>query len=308
MNVAHPPARILVPLDGSELAERALPLAAELARRKGAALDLVHVHVPISADPIHVEGLPVIDEHMRSLRRDHERVYLERVRERLGSGLAASVVLLDGRPAAALAAHARSADAWLIVMTTHGRGGLERAWLGSVADELARTSAVPLLLVRPEPGAETARFGRVCVPLDGSRTSEAILEHAVRLATVAEGAEIVLFEAVQPLLAAAWLPEGALAMAPPQDDLPGRERRAREYLESVARSLPSTSMRVRTRVDTAASVAAAILKAAEEERADVIALATHGRSGLARMALGSVADKVVRGSRVAVLLFHPPAG
>jgi nucleotide-binding universal stress UspA family protein len=303
MNLTGVPGRILVPLDGSALAERALPVAAELSRLAGAPVELVHVHVPISPDPIHVEGLPVIDEHMRSLRRDHERAYLERLREGLGAEASVSTAVVDGPVAPGLAAHARAVGAWLIVLTTHGRGGLERMWLGSVADELARVSPVPILLVRPEP-PPAGRFARILAPLDGSKTSEAILEHAARLARLGSGAEIVLLRVVQPLVAAVWLPEGAVAAAAPQEDLPGRERRAREYLDVAARSL--AGLRVRPRVEVAASVAAAILQTAQAEACDLVALATHGRSGLARVALGSVADKVVRASHTPVLLFRPP--
>ena len=83
---------ILVPLDGSDLAERTLTVAAALARRRGSALRLVHVHQRVAADPIHVEGLPVIDEHFRSLGRNHERAYLERVRGRLAAGVSTSAL------------------------------------------------------------------------------------------------------------------------------------------------------------------------------------------------------------------------
>src|SRR5512134_3053042 len=149
MNPQHP---ILVPLDGSGLAELAVPVAAGLAQRAEAQMRLVHVHVPISAEPIHVEGLPVIDERMRSQRREHEQAYLVGASRRLAGGVAVSTALIDGPVAAALTAEAERSGAELIVMTTHGRGGFERAWLGSVADALVRTSPVPLLLVRPEPG------------------------------------------------------------------------------------------------------------------------------------------------------------
>jgi nucleotide-binding universal stress UspA family protein len=74
---------ILVPLDGSSLSEYALPAASDIARRSGAALRLVHVHMHVTPDPIYVEGLPVIDERMQSLDTDHERVYLERIGERI---------------------------------------------------------------------------------------------------------------------------------------------------------------------------------------------------------------------------------
>lgn len=295
---------ILVPLDGSDLAERAVSVAAALARRAAAELLLVHVHMPISANPIHVEGLPVIDEQMRSLRRDHEQAYLAGASQRL-SGVGASTALLDGPVAVALSEHAERSGARLIVMTTHGRGGFDRAWLGSVADELARISPVPLLLVRPEPGQAPDPLRRILVPLDGSLLAEAILEPAVWLARLEPDAELVLLRVVPSAVAATWVPDPALAASIAAQELAGREQDAREYLEDVLRRLGASGLPVRTRLEVAVSVPAAILEVAREERAEVVALATHGRSGVVRMALGSVADKVVRASRLPILLFRP---
>ena len=307
MSTPEPTGPIMVPLDGSEVAERALPLAAELARRSGAPVELVHVHVPIPAEPIYVEGLPIFDEHLHPRRREHERAYLERLRARLEPDVSARISLLDGPIASTLASHARAASAWLVVLTTHGRGGIERAWLGSTADELARVSPVPLLLVRPEsaPGAVPRR---ILVPLDGSATSEGILPHAAALARVT-GAEMVLFGVVRPIEAAVWLPEGALGgMAMPQADVLHRQQGAASaYLQEKARGLGAAGLPARARVEVAASVPAAVIAAADAERVDLIAMATHGRSGLARLALGSVADKVVRAGRIPVLLLRPPA-
>jgi nucleotide-binding universal stress UspA family protein len=298
---------ILVPLDGSAVAEEAVPVAAELARRMCAALRLVHVHMPITADPIHVEGLPVIDGHMRSLRREHEQAYLDQARERLAPGAAVSAVLLDGPVAATVAAYAKANGTTLIVMTTHGRGGLERAWLGSVADELVRVSPVPLLLVRPEPGSAPLPLRRILVPLDGSAIAEAILEHAVGLARLDADSELILLDLVQPIASAVWIPDAALAAPVAGGDVTRRqEERAREYLNGLSRRLEASGVRVRARVQVATAIALAILEVARDERADIIALATHGRSGIRRLTLGSVADKVVRGSAVPVLLFRPP--
>jgi nucleotide-binding universal stress UspA family protein len=279
---------ILLPLDGSELAEQALATAVALARRRGFALRLVHVHSPHAVDPIHVEGLPVVDEHLRSQRHLHEQAYLDRVRERLASGVDASTAILHGQPAAALAEDARASGAVWIVMTTHGRGGLERAWLGSVADELVRISPVPLLLVRPRAGAAPSRLQTILVPLDGSPLAEGILEHALRLAGGDAACALVL-----------------LAVATNEEGGTGQEEAAR-YLEGAAGRLTAKGARVRTRVEVAKNAAAAILECVRSEDADLIALATHGRSGLVRVALGSVADTIVRGATVPVLLFRPP--
>jgi nucleotide-binding universal stress UspA family protein len=298
---------ILVLLDGSSVAEQALPVAAELARRTGAALRLVHVHTPIAADPIHVEGLPVIDEHMRSLGRQHEQAYLEQVRGRLRSGVAASAALLDGPVATAVAAFASANTATHIVMTTHGRGGLARAWLGSVADALVRVSQVPVLLVRPESGSVPGAFRRILVPLDGSAVAGTILEHAGALARLDTDSEVILLAVVQPIDSAMWIPDMGFATSVVGDDVTAElERHARAYLNGVSRRLEASGVRVRTRVQVATAVSLAILDVARDEQADIIALTTHGRSGIRRLALGSVADKVVRGSHVPILLFRPP--
>lgn len=284
---------ILLPLDGSDLAEQAAPVAAEVARRAGVPLRLLHVHVPLTAEPIYVEGLPVMDEHMRPVRRAHEQAYMEKALARLTHGVNASMEILDGPVASALADHARASGADLIVMTTHGRGGLERSWLGSVADELVRVSPVPLLLIRPEPGTVTGAFRRILVPLDGSALAEAILEHVIRLGRLEPGSEVILLDVVQPITSDVWLSYAALAPSETMSVTERQEQGAREYLEDIARRLEVAGLRARPRVVAAANVAAAILEVAHTEQVDLVSLATHGRSGFARLALGSVTDKVV---------------
>lgn len=134
---------ILVPLDGSSASEHSLPVACALARRAGALLRLVHVHVAYTAAPIYVEGLPVIDEQLHSLGKAHERAYLEGAQDRLvDEGEAdlrivtavldpAEMDVRDQTVAQLLASYAATTDTDLIVMTTHGRGGWRAS--GSVA-------------------------------------------------------------------------------------------------------------------------------------------------------------------------------
>jgi nucleotide-binding universal stress UspA family protein len=304
---------ILVPLDGSAVSEEAVPIAVDLARRTGAPLHLVHVHVPITADPIHVEGLAVIDENMRSLRRDHEQAYLDQVREEHARGAVAAAILLDGPVAATVASYGQANHARLIVMTTHGRSGLERAWLGSVADELVRISPVPLLLVPPGSASAVRPLRRVLVPLDGSAVAESILEHAIGLARIDADSELILLDVVQPIASAVWVPDVVPRPEGGDDVTRRQEERAREYLARLSSRLETSRVRVHARVRVATTVAPAILEVARDEQADIIALATHGRSGIKRLTMGSVADKVVRGSPVPVLLFRPhttqaPAG
>jgi nucleotide-binding universal stress UspA family protein len=261
----------------------------------------------MAAEPIHVEGMPIIDQHTRSLRREHEQAYLEGAARRLAPGAGVSVVLLDGRVATAIVGHAERSGAGLIVMTTHARGGLERAWLGSVADEMVRVSPVPLLVVRPEPGHVASSFRRILVPLDGSATAEAILGHAVRLARLEPEAELVLLQVVQPVASATWVPGAPLPSSVDAADAAGPHvEHARTYLDEVVRRLEAPGLRIRARVEVAVTAAPAILEVARAEQADAVALATHGRSGLARLMLGSVADKLIRGSRTPILVFKPP--
>jgi nucleotide-binding universal stress UspA family protein len=297
---------IVVPLDGSALAEAAVAVGAALAGRMGAELHLVHVELPVTPDPIYVEGLPVIDEHMRPLRRRHEEAYLEGARTRLAAGArVVTRVVTGGAAAPALANYARESGGQLVVLSTHGRGGFERAWLGSVTDEMIRLSRVPLLVLKPGT-PPVGGFRRILVPLDGSPLAEAILEHAARIARLDPEAELVLLE-VQPRLPPAVRAQQSMLMQLAGEDDPGpaQEAAAREYLDATLSRLSREGVRARTRFERADNVAVSILETAAAESADLLALCTHGRTGLARLALGSVADKLVRASTLPVLLFRP---
>ena len=205
-----------------------------------------------------------------------------------------------------LASYAATANSDLIVMTTHGRGGLERFWLGSVADALVRASPVPVLLVRPDehhPAAQPPTFRKILIPLDGSALAEQVLEPALMLGAPME-AEYTLLHVVQPRVLVRW---GAFT-TPTDLDFEATQRRqidAQHYLERVARPLRATGKQVILRVVVAEQAAPAILEEARQHGIDLIAIATHGRSGLGRLLLGSVADKVVRRTDVPLLLYRP---
>jgi nucleotide-binding universal stress UspA family protein len=232
------------------------------------------------------------------------------VRALAAAEVAASSALLAGRAEDVLCENAAGC-ADLVVMTTHGRGPFSRFWLGSVADCLVRRLTVPLLLVRPsgEAAWETTAepfLRRVLIPLDGSTDSESVLGPVVELGT-AEGMEYTLLRAVPPPPALGWEVPGYAAQA--EADLLAERLRgeAGEYLEGVARRLRAAGVRVRTRALVHPSAAGAILDAAAAGGFDLIALRTRGRGGAARLLLGSVADKVVRGAAVPVLVSRSPA-
>ncbi len=300
------PSSVLVPVDGSNFAEHALPYALGIARRTGATLHLALVHVPAE---VVSPAYPLADalESRDAELREHDAAYMEALVERLRpSGVELKPALLRGRVGSALSDYVDDGGIGLVVMTTHGRGGLQRAWLGSTADSLIRHCMIPILLVRPaadtrEIGPESYHeFERVLVALDGSETSETALRDAFEIG-ITEHASLVLVHALQPPVAAAspYLPH---TIQLTHDEMEAREAHMTDYLKRMAEAdwLGDRPTEVRVRVDY--HPAPAILELAEEEGADLIALGTHGRGGLRRLVLGSVADKVIRGTHRPVLV------
>ncbi len=305
---------LLVPLDGSTAAEQALPMALSLARRFQAAIHVVLVHVPIGG--IYGETGFQYDGTLYDAMREQDRAYLDSIAQRLSTAqISPHSTLLDGPVARKINEYASATGVKLIVMTTHGRGPLARLWLGSVADALVRQSSIPILFVRPHEGeadlTKEPLIERLHIPLDGSELAEQILEPALALAAAAQ-AEITLIRVVQQLAPASneiakgnvsWI-RPALLMR--MNELDRRERAtAEEYLERLAEQLRPRTSRVQTRVVSQVSPATAILDDASAHGADLIALATQGRGGLKRLLVGSVADKVLRGATIPILLQRP---
>jgi nucleotide-binding universal stress UspA family protein len=300
---------ILVPLDGSPLSEYALPVACDIGRRSGATLRLLQVH----------EELPVIDESVQSLGKDQEWAYLERTRARIIAEQDIHVTIAVREPASkvgrdtpiagALAADAAATDTDLIVMTTHGRSGLARFWLGSVADALVRVSRVPILSLRPrepvQPIDQPPGFRHLLIPLDGSALAEQILEPALALGDLT-GAAYTLLRMVEPFVLTVFAPLAKPAELDSQITQAALAE-AQRYLDDVAQRLRAGGRKVDTLTLLAAQPAEVLLDAAQTHGADLIALATHGRSGLARLMIGSVANKVRRGADMPVLLYRPQA-
>lgn len=303
---------ILVPLDGSPFAEQAIPRALDLARRSGGCVTLVRVHVPLA--PAFSQGLPPFDYELERGAREQAREYVETLaRRHQGNHAKIRAVCLEGAVVEALCEYAREMQVDLVVLSTHGRGPLARFWLGSVADELVRTLTVPVLAFRPheEPLPKSARVRHVLIPLDGSELAESILESAISLGAGAE-TQFTLLRVLAPSSAAcAGVPElgGVLLdreLLRRLEELEENDRReAESYLHAVETRMSARSLDVDTRLVTGEQVALTILAQARDMNADVIALASHGRGGLTRFLLGSVADKVLRGSSLPVLLCRP---
>jgi nucleotide-binding universal stress UspA family protein len=286
---------ILIPLDGSPFAEQALPHALGIARRGGAALDLVHVHVLYVLEE-HIVARYAYDPEIDVIHRRQEQLYLDATAKWLATTSPVSIraAIVDGLGAEGILQRAQADHADLIVMTTHGRGPLSRFFLGSVADEVLRRAAVPVLLIRPRQPAPSILpeppLEHVLVPLDGSALAERVLEPALDLVRLGEGRCTLL-----------RIVEAKQQQSSPTD----QEAAAKAYLEKIADRLREEGVSVQTCVVAAPHAAPAIVEEAAKQRCDFIALATHGRGGARRMLLGSVADKVVRSTDMPVLVYRP---
>lgn len=292
---------IVVPVDRSPFAERAIPLAAAVAGRQGGMLHLVMVHSIAVPDAVQGYPLPVDGSFDLAARREEEE-YLLKLAEKVATthAIRPDTRILEGPVAPAIEAFTTSIGADLVVLSTHGRSGLERAWLGSVADRLVRRLSVPLLLVRPTQGpVAVPRFERILVGLDGSVLAEDALR-AARAIAGSGGRCTVLRVAVPPQLPGSpYVPDAARAN---RDAMESAECTAREYVNDIEHRVRGDWASFETRVVSAYQPARAIVEIAAEANADLIAIATHGRGPVMRALIGSVTDRVIRTATVPVLV------
>jgi nucleotide-binding universal stress UspA family protein len=287
---------ILVPLDGSQFAEKALGYAEFLVKATSAELVLCRA---LPVDLIQ----PADDDFAMA---DEARGYLRHVASRLEERGCTVTTLTDwGSAAGCILEHVRGRQADLVVMSTHGRSAPGRWLYGSVADEVMRGSPVPVALIPPAvsmpAAARAVGLTRVLVPLDGSERSETALPPAMDVATTL-GAEILLL-AVVPFPPYSLYDDGtALVAFAPETELTDSER----YLADVAARVQAAGIKVTTRA-LVANPAIAIAQVAAAEHADAIVMATHGRTGMARMVLGSVAMGTLQRTGVPLLLVGPAA-
>jgi nucleotide-binding universal stress UspA family protein len=299
--------RILVPLDGSPLAEQALGRAIAIARASSAEIDITLVHQPFVFDGF--ADAPWIDQ-LENVERDYVTTIDAEVRS--GGLVRATHAVLRGQPVDMICRRIEEVQADLVVMTTHARTGLNRAWLGSVADGIVRHATVPVLALRPAEGvsrrdASHRLFERMLIPVDGSTESTEIFKAASALGKCAN-ARLTLLRIVEPIPLVsmeAGLPSGYVPALADATSTRRLADEAKEELVETARHLQEESgLAVDAQVVVEPRVAPAILEFARTHDNDVIAMATHGR-GLSRLLMGSVADKVMRGGTLPVLFYRP---
>jgi nucleotide-binding universal stress UspA family protein len=295
---------ILVPLDGSGLAETALQSAMRLAHRFHAAIHVVRVHQPVAAWDAGAEILAVTPG-FEELLVEGEETYLMRIANRIrAEGLAATGSVLTGNLVTAIREYAETHRNDMVVMASHGRGGIRRAMLGSVADSLVRSLTMPVLIVTPRTVSRMTSFwpSRILVPLDGSTLARAAVDQVKALDPLRQ-AKILLTSVVQTMP-----PELVPWAVPPQifhDDVEAREGAARQHLAEVASELRQDGFKVYSRNVTGTKVAREILKLAIWKQCDLIVMATHGAGGIDRVMFGSVTEQVLRHSNIPVMVVRP---
>lgn len=286
---------VLLPLDGSPLAERALPYAAHLASVTGGRLIVMHGQAPSAATrtqqfDVHAFAQALREGQAVGATSDPRRIQIDAM-----THLVYTDKIADGICAAA---EERRAD--LIVMSTHGQSGPGRWLYGSIADQVLRQATVPVVVVSAV--CDHAWTGqppfRILVPLDGSRFAEAVLGPVSDLAGPL-GAELFLIGAVsghgQPHA------EGVAALqSGAESELPG----LRDYVQEVANRLRAEGATVQVDVEEGRP-AAVIDEAQRRRRIDLIAMATHGRSGIVKLTLGSVAAQTLQRTTAPLLLVRP---
>ena len=279
--------RVLVPLDGSPLSEAAMPIAEQLASDHEAEVVLVEV--------LEGQGTPGLE-----MEAEHQaEVYLRRMTDRLRDrGLArVRTSIWHGEAAQAIANAVTRERVDLVVMSTHGRSGLNRLRFGSVAESVVRKAPVPALLVRDVATWNRGGIDRILVPLDWSVASEGVLPIVSCLAGPFDF-EVELLHVVENVR--------------PYPDSYATDKAAyyqdiEAYLARVAAPLEARGIRIRQTVRHGFP-AEVIPAVAAETKSGLVAMSTHGRSGLGRLLLGSVSESVLRSVSVPVLLWKPPAG
>jgi nucleotide-binding universal stress UspA family protein len=292
---------ILVPLDGSGLAEHALGPAAAIAEHTASRLRLLSVPMLqglelawYSEGPYYGPELELVSELAAQAREDTTAYLDAKVEDLAKRGIGADAVLRDDEPAAAILAAAEEVDAWLVALATHGRSGLGRWALGSVATKVIQGSRRPLLIVRAGVERLGPGIARILVALDGSEAAEAVLPEAKRIAAA--------FGAQLDLTSVDVVPAG-IEMAGPLLEARGRYREQMEsYLRDLAERLRGEGLSATWEIVDGEDAAGTLVRLADDRDADLIAMTTHGRGGLARWALGSVADRIVLTAETPVLL------
>lgn len=315
---------MLVPLDGSLRAEEALPLAAHIARRTGGTLSLVRVVPPEEGAYPSSSRAGVLGDEIHEILTQEAREYLENVSHLdLLADIPLRTQVLAEPPAQSILNYAHTEHADLIVLCSHGYTGLKRWALGSVAQKIARHSSIPVVIL-PEKSLssplyhpDAARPLHALVALDGSPFAEATLLPTAQLLTLMspepeQEGELHLLRVIKP-------PSNAEEHRSLKYDLDLQKysyREAENYLQATRDRITqefaaAMKLQITYSVEEESDIAATLINAAKTgcgttaDRADLIALATHGRGGIKRWMVGSITERVLEEVRLPLLMVRP---
>ena len=290
---------ILVPLDGSALSERALPVAIHLAQITNAQVVLVR-----SAWVHHMTEFDDPEREIKAL--EEAEHYLNEVKGHFDdAGIVVDTAVPFAPPAEGILVEADLRRADLIIMSTHGRSGMGRWVFGSVAEEVLHKSPTPVMLVRAWDTHRTAEVepqpSQVLVPLDGSVFAEAVIPYATELAKLLNGTVVLVRVVPMPVV---WASPLAGQPYPTLEIVNEEEAEARAYLEDLATRVRQEGVRVQTilRVDV---VSRAIVEESHLPGLAYVVMATHGRTGLKRALFGSTALEVMHRGTPPLMLVRP---
>jgi len=283
--------RILVPLDGSNLAELALAYAEEISAAFNSEVVLLYVSEPKESQyrPMHQLYMDGVAKRVRERVKEHARV---------------KAIALTGEPAEEIINYARRHKVGLIITASHGRSGVMSWATGGVANKVLQAARVPVLLIKvvkpPQRVAGKHLLNRILLPLDCSEAGEAALPYVQELRGRLES-EVILFGVVAAGQHVRTV--GGLDYIPyPEQDLKLVKAEVREYLDKVYHRVEGGKGTVRVELKVGGDVAGEIIRFAEETRASLIAISAHGRSGIGKWVFGSTASKILQTSKIPILL------
>jgi nucleotide-binding universal stress UspA family protein len=286
--------KILVPLDGSALAERALPYAKAVAKLKTCEVILFAVSITNEGE-----------------RRDRLlKSYLDVSSKSLESqGVKVSTSVAYGEAAEEIIEFSEKNKIDLIIISTHGYSGIKRWMLGSTTQKVLYSTYTPILLIKSKaPEISKAEFKKILLPIDGSPFSEATIPFVEEL-TKGTQADIMLLEVCEPPVVPSY---GSRPINPNWENYrdtiwEDSQKHITEYLDKIKDALGKKGLKVESRIikEPDGKVAKSIIKVAQNEKVDLIAIATHGRTGASRWVYGSVANRIVEESAEPILLIRP---
>ena len=284
--------RILIPLDGSALAEAAVPVANLIPSRLVYLLN-VEPDEPVVTHEIDATGHEARRQTLFQTDGEHLARVAESFREQ---GREVEVIRIAGAPAERIVETAADVD--LIVMATHGRGGTNRAFLGSVTDQVARAASAPTLIVRGSYRPASPPLTRVLVPLDGSPLAEEALPVAATLANELDLRVHLVRVLTPPRM---WSSASSLRRSGERAEqaTASDEQAERTYLEEQAQRLSDQDVVVSHELRSGPAIPS--LRTAIRPR-DIVVMTTHGRHGVRRLVLGSIADALIRQASAPILL------